>query len=157
MKAVIVYDSYFGNTEKVAQAVAGVLAKKAEVSLIRANVFQPEQLNGVDLFVLGSPTRAFSPSDATKALLKTLERNSLRGMKAAAFDTRVDVQKIDNKFLSFMAKTFGFAYPTMQNRLKRTGVEISAEGKGFIVLDSEGPLQDGELEKAAAWAETLLQ
>lgn len=156
MKAVIVYDSYFGNTEKVAQAVAGVLAKKAEVSLIRANVFQPEQLNGVDLFVLGSPTRAFSPSDATKALLKTLERNSLRGIKAAAFDTRVDVQKIDNKFLSFMAKTFGFAYPTMQNRLKRTGVEIAVEGKGFIVLDSEGPLQDGELEKAAAWAETLL-
>ncbi len=55
-----------------------------------------------------------------------------------------------------MAKTFGFAYPTMQNRLKRTGVEIAVEGKGFIVLDSEGPLQDGELEKAAAWAETLL-
>lgn len=156
MKAIIVFDSYFGNTEKIAQAVAGVLAKQAEVRVVRAGDFQAEQLSGVDLFVLGSPTRAFSPSDATKALLKTLKRDSLKGMKAAAFDTRVDVQKIDNKFLSFMAKTFGFAYPTMQNRLKRTGVDIAAEGKGFIVMDSEGPLQDGELEKAAAWAETLI-
>lgn len=68
----------------------------------------------------------------------------------------MDVEKIDNKFLKFMAKTFGYAYPSMQNSLKKLGAEIIAEGKGFIVLESEGPLQDGELERAAAWAETLL-
>lgn len=156
MKAVIVFDSYFGNTEKVAQAVAGVLAKKAEVRVVRADAFQPEQLNGVDLFVLGSPTRAFSPSDATKALLKTLKLGSLAGVKAAAFDTRVDVQKVNNKFLRFMARTFGYAYPSMQNSLKKLGANIASEGNGFYVLESEGPLQDGELDKAAAWAETLL-
>ncbi|MEA5078291.1 MAG: flavodoxin domain-containing protein [Anaerolineaceae bacterium] len=156
MKAVILYDSYFGNTEKIAQTVAGVLAKKCEVRVVRADAFQTDQLSGVDLLVLGSPTRAFSPSEATKAFLKTLKRGSLNGVKAAAFDTRVDVQKIDNKFLKFMAKTFGYAYPSMQNSLKKLGAEITAEGKGFYVLESEGPLQDGELEKAAVWAETLL-
>lgn len=156
MKSLILYDSYFGNTEKIAQAVAGVLAKKSEVRVVRADAFQADQLNGVDLLVLGSPTRAFSPSDATKALLKNLKGANLKGIRSAAFDTRVDVQKVNNKFLSFMAKTFGYAYPSMQNSLKKLGAEIASEGKGFFVLDSEGPLQDGELETAAVWAETLL-
>jgi flavodoxin len=155
MKAVILYDSYFGNTEKIAQTVAGVLAKKSEVRVVRTDAFQADQLTGVDLLVLGSPTRAFSPSEATKAFFKNLKPGSLIGKKAACFDTRVDVQKIDNKFLKFMAKTFGYAYPSMQNSLKKLGAEITAEGKGFYVLESEGPLQDGELENAAVWAETL--
>lgn len=156
MKAVILYDSYFGNTEKIAQAIAGGVAKKSEVRIARVDTFQADQLSGVDLFVLGSPTRAFSPSDASKAFIKSLKPGGLMGMKAATFDTRVDVQKTDNKFLKFMAKTFGYAYPSMQKSLKKFGAEIIAEGKGFYVLDSEGPLQDGELDKAADWAETLL-
>lgn len=156
MKAIILYDSYFGNTEKVAEAIAGSLSKKAEVRLSRADAFQAEQLNGVDLLVLGSPTRAFSPSEATKALLKGMPAGSLSGTKAAAFDTRVDVKKVNNKFLTFMVKLFGYAYPSMQNSLKKKGAQIVSEGQGFFVLDSEGPLQDGELDRAAAWAETLL-
>jgi flavodoxin len=156
MKALILYDSYFGNTEKVAQAIADALAPQAEVTLARVKPYSPEQLEGVTLLVLGSPTRGFRPSEATQAFLNSLPAGSLEGIHAAAFDTRVDPQRIDSKMLKFMAKTFGNADKPMLTALEKKGARIVSTGQGFIVLGSEGPLLDGELERAAAWAATLL-
>ena len=83
MKALVVYDSFFGNTEQIARAVGAAignaLASHAEVQTLRVGDVKAEHLAGLDLLVVGSPTRAFSASPATKAWLKSLAPNSLRG------------------------------------------------------------------------------
>lgn len=52
-------------------------------------------------------------------------------------------------------KLFGWAAKPIAGRLTRAGGTLVAEPEGFVVLDSEGPLKEGEVERAAAWGRTL--
>ena len=62
MKILVVYDSYFGNTEKVAQANGEALGD--DVAVKRPSEVKTDELSDLGLLVVGSPTRAFRPSDA---------------------------------------------------------------------------------------------
>lgn len=154
MNILVVYDSYFGNTEKVAYKIAETLGENVPVH--RVSDVTPDMLEGLDILVLGSPTRAFKPSDATNAFLKKLPSEQLKGVKVAAFDTRMDIEKVGNPILKFMVGIFGYAAKPMADKLVKNGGVLVGEPVGFIVLESEGPLQDGELERAADWATGLL-
>jgi len=156
MKALILFDSYFGNTEKIARSIAASLADKAEVEVLRVSEAKVEQLEGIQLLVVGSPTRGFRPSEATQAFLNRLPSGSLNGINAAAFDTRIDPDGVTSKMLKFLVKSFGYADKTMISELQKKGANLVSIGQGFIVKDSEGPLKDGELERAAEWAKTLV-
>jgi flavodoxin len=108
MKAMLVYDSAYGNTEKIAQAIGDALGSQGEVKLVRAADARPEQLAGLDLLVVGSPTQKFSPTGATTAFLKGIPKNSLQGVKVAAFDTRFTESEIDRiRILAFFVRIFG--------------------------------------------------
>ena len=155
MKALIVYDSFFGNTEKVAQAIGTTVSEEGFVSVVKVGEVKPEHLTDLDLLILGSPTRAFSPSPATKAFLKGLPAEALQGVKVAAFDTRIALEDVHNKFLNFMVKLFGYAAKPMAKALQKKGGVLAIPPDWFFVKDSEGPLKDGELERAAAWAEKI--
>jgi len=152
MKALVVYDSVFGNTEKIAQAIAGALGETAQ--LIKVNQIEDDQLNEVELLLIGSPTRAFRPTEGIVNYLKELPAGSLAGKKAVAFDTRIPLESIDNKFLRGMVKMGGYADKTITKLLEKKGAEVVAS-EGFVVLESEGPLADGELERSAQWAKNL--
>lgn len=89
MKALVVYDSVYGNTEKIARAIGEALAAQVEVQTRRAGEAKPEHLAGVGLLIVGAPTHGSMPSPAMKTWLKALAPHSLRGVKVAAFDTRV--------------------------------------------------------------------
>ena len=71
MKALVVYDSFFGNTQKIAcavgDAIGNALASQADVQTLRVGDAKPGHLTGLRLLIVGSPTRAFSASPATKA------------------------------------------------------------------------------------------
>ena len=152
MKALVVYDSAFGNTEKIAKAVGEVLGS----SVVRAGEVKPEDLNELDMLIVGSPTQAFQPLQSIKTFIKHLGHDELKGVKTAAFDTRVDTKQIQNRLLSVLVKVFGYAAKPIASQLaKKGGVNVS-EPQGFFVNDKEGPLKDGELERAAAWAKSLL-
>lgn len=155
MKALVVFESFFGNTEKIANAVAGGLAAHCEVTVLRVADTRPEQFKAFDLVVVGSPTRGFQPSDGTKALLKALPAGALQGVKVAAFDTRMDVKEVNNAFLTFMEKIFGYAAEPIGKALVKAGGTLTGKPQGYFVHGSEGPLWDGELERAAAWGEQL--
>lgn len=155
MKALVVYDSFFGNTEKVAQAVGDALAGAYEVSVVRVSDANLGLLAGVDLLVLGSPTRGFSASPLTKAFLKAIPAGGLKGVRVTAFDTRMDVKQVNNAFLTFMERIFGYAAEPLAKGLERKGGALAAPAAGFFVEASEGPLRDGELERAAQWAGTM--
>ena len=156
MKALVVYDSVFGNTEKVAHAMGDALGSQAEVQTLRVGEVKPEHLTGLDALIVGSPTRGFSPTPAIKNWLKNLSSNSLKDVRVAAFDTRIAVEDVNSAILHFLVKIFGYAAKPIGDRLTKKGGNVSMPPEGFFVEGSEGPLRDGELERAKDWARQIL-
>ena len=157
MKAMVVYDSAYGNTEKVAQAVANALGSQEDVVLARAGDVKPEQLAGLTLLIVGSPTQKFSPTSATTHCLKSIPEKGLAGAKVAAFDTRFTEGEIEKvRILAFFVRLFGYAAEPIAKRLEKKGGVLAVPPEGFYVGDTEGPLLEGELERAADWAEQIL-
>ena len=160
MKALVVYESMFGNTEQVARAISEGLAEKFDVTL--ADVTTMPHALGADLLVIGGPTHAFGmsrPSTRESAgqqggvrphaldlgireYLDLLPQ--LPGMPAAAFDT-----KIDKPFLP------GSAARRAQRQLRRLGCRIVLPAQSFLVRDTAGPLEVREEKNAERWGAAL--
>lgn len=156
MKVWVVYDSVYGNTEKIARAIGEGLKSAGEVRVVRTTEADPVQLKHADLLVIGSPTQAFAPIAGTKAFIKALVPGQLENIKIAAFDTRMDVKEVNSKLLTFMAGIFGYAAEKIARGLKKAGGVEVVPPAGFIVHGQEGPLKEGELERAATWAGEIL-
>jgi flavodoxin len=156
MRSLVVFDSYFGNTEMVARAIAEALAAAGPVRTLRVDEVLPGHLADLDLLVVGAPTRAFRPSPAIQAWLKGLPPAALDGVRVAAFDTRVDVASVGNRFLTTMVRWFGYAAEPIERALLRSGGERAAAPAGFVVDGKTGPLRAGESDRARAWARGLV-
>lgn len=155
MIALIVYDSVFGNTAKVAEAIADELAGTFEVRLRPVAEAGADELSAVALLVVGSPTRGFRPTPAMQEFLGRQSRTVLGGLRAAAFDTRIDLDSIHPAPLRWVVDVGGYAADVLRHTLAESGCIMAAEPAGFLVEGTEGPLKDGELERARAWAQTL--
>lgn len=156
MKALVLYDSQFGNTEKIAQAIGDAIGARAETTLLRAAEATPQALSGYDLLVVGSPTQRFHATELLAGLLTGL---SLPNVRAAAFDTRFDMKEVDSRVLRMAVKVAGdnaWAATRIAADLEKAGATLAVPPEGFIVQDTEGPLRPGELERAAAWAVAIL-
>jgi len=150
MKALVVFDSVFGNTAQVARAMAEALGEGATAKAVREAT--AEDLVGLELLLVGSPTRAFRPTPATVAWLKDLPAGRLHGVQVAAFDTRADLAEVKSGLLRRMIDLFGYAASPISKRLVQKGGTLAMAPQGFLVKGTEGPLVEGELERAAAWA-----
>jgi flavodoxin I len=151
IKIIIIYESFFGNTEQIAKAIGEGLGTAAEVKIIKVGDVKPENLKEADLLIVGSPTRAFRPSPGTSKFLKNIPSNSSQGKKAAAFDTRISMEDTPSRFLRFMENMFGYAAEPISKKLRKNGAEIIIAPEGFCVKDTKGPLKEGELERAKKW------
>jgi flavodoxin len=152
MKTLVIYDSVFGNTEKIAQSIAAALGTQA----IPVSQADGGQLRGLDLLVVGSPTRGFRPMESISKMLNRLPKNHLAGVRVAAFDTRIVLETIDSKALRFLVDKGGYAANTIAKTLEKKGGQPAALPEGFFVTGEQGPLKDGELERAADWAGKLM-
>jgi flavodoxin len=157
MKALVLYESFFGNTEKIAQAIGDAIGKSMEAEVRKVSEVKQEQLKGFNLLIAGSPTRAFSPSPATNRFLKNIPANGLEGVKAAAFDTRISEDDANPRWLRFLMKLFGYAAEPISKKLRKKGAEIIIAPEGFCVKDTKGPLKEGELERASTWAMQIIE
>lgn len=142
MNTLIMYDSTFGNTEQIARAIADTLREHGTVRLFRASKAGSLDLKEADLLVIGGPTQRHGLSPALRAFLERLPRRTLRGLSAATFDTRYHMS----------AWKSGSAAPRIASRLKRTGASLVVPPESFFVAEREGPLEEGELERAGRWA-----
>jgi flavodoxin I len=143
VKAVVIFDSVSGNTANIAEAVSRAVGSGTR--LIKASEARIEDIAGIDLLILGSPTYGGRPTDTMSGFLRKIGAGSLGGISAAAFDTRLSI-----KFV----KLFGFAANRIAAALKKNGAKVlSAEG--FIVKGGKGPLAEGEIGKATEWAKSL--
>lgn len=161
MRAIVVYESLWGNTEKLVRAVAAELSTTMEVEVVDAEA-APASVEGFDLVVVGGPTHAFSMSRASTRASAATDKSAphvpTRGIRewldalapaitkvpAAAFDTRVDTPRMP-----------GSAAKAARQELRSHGFDTAAKAKTFRVHGYEGPVVDGELEASAVWAREL--
>ena len=159
MKAVVVYESYWGNTAAVAQAIAeGIGPGTAALNTAEATA---EALIGADLLVVGAPVLGFSlPTEGmrkglvrekTPPLPGTLSRPSVRSWletlpsgkgRSAAFETGISWSP-------------GGATKLITRALERAGFPALAQKQRFLVADRYGPLKAGELDRAREWGQEL--
>ena len=159
MKAMVIYDSGFGNTAKIAQAISDGLSNGADnVELRQVGEVKPEQLQGLDVLIVGSPTQRCRPTPATSSFLESIPKNALKGIGVAGFDTRFTEEKIDSMgfIVSKMLNFMGYAAKPISDKLKKKGGELVVPPEAFYVDDTEGPLMAGEFERAAEWAGQIL-
>ena len=91
MKAIVVYDSRYGNTEKISMDLANGLRQNGiEVTCARTTETKPEELRNFDLVAIGGPTEWHSASSKTKEFLAKLKQVDLKGKFGFAFDTKLD-------------------------------------------------------------------
>jgi flavodoxin len=156
-KTLIIYDSIFGNTEKIARAIGNALLENLDVEVRVVDEVLPEDLDGIQTLIVGSPTRKFKATNALNQFLKQNPPGKLSGIQIAAFDTRLIPENGKNIFLTFMVKIFGYAGEKISRQLVQLGGKEIVNPQGFLVSGIEGPLLEGELEKAAAWALKTIQ
>lgn len=162
MKAVVVYESLFGNTALIARAIAEGIGPGAEA--LTTDAASAEAVADADLIVAGAPVLAFSlPTDQLRASVERdeagaptppdLSHPSLRSWlesvpkgraRTAAFETRI--------WWSPRGAT-----GDIEQRLRRAGYRPAAKAEKFVVKGKYGPLRDGEVERARRWGRQLAE
>ena len=146
MKTLIVYDSLYGNTERIAKAIGETIT--GEVEVLRVGEVDSSQLRTFDLLIVGSPTHGGRPTEAIQEFLSRVPEPALQGANVAAFDTR---------FSTKLVRIFGYAAPRIADRLRKRGGTLLVSPEGFFVRGTEGPLKEGEVERAAGWAKGIVK
>ena len=141
MRALVIYDTVYGNTKQIAEAIASSLNNKAE--LISVYDLQADSLKDIELLIVGSPINGWQPTSKINEFLASLQPEQLKGVKAASFDTRVNI------FFH------GDAAQKIAKKLGAAGAQIISEPGLFYVQGKEGPLRENEIEKAKNWTKSL--
>lgn len=151
MNTLVVYDSLYGNTEKVAQAIAGALTPLATVRMLRVGEATITALESVDLLIVGSPTQGGRATPAIQEFINKVPAGGLKNVRVIAFDTRISAED-KGIGLRFLMRLLGYAAGRIASSLQAKGGSLAVPPAGFIVEGKEGPLKEGELERAADWA-----
>lgn len=146
MKALVIYDSLYGNTEKIAKAIVGAINN--EVRVLSVGEVNPDEIKILDLLIIGAPTHGGQASKPMQEFLNRIPSASLNGIKVAAFDTRSTTKWV---------KIFGYAAGRIARNLKNKGGNLVISPEGFFVTGTKGPLKEGELERAAIWAQKIVE
>jgi len=161
MRSLVIYESWFGNTQQIAQQVAVALEAEGEVEVLSVGDPLPS-LEDVDLLVVGAPTHVHGLS-GKRSRESALDQggqgqvgvgvrgfidglpNGARGPRVAAFDTRADKP----------VWLVGSAARGIARRLREHGYMLAVGPESFCVQGTPGPLEAGELERAAEWGKKL--
>ena len=131
-KAIVIYDTRFGNTEKIARALArGIEKQGLKVDCVNVDKVDVDKLVEYDFLAIGGPTHVHGVSKPMKAFFEKLKSLDIRDRKAFAFDTRLE---------SWWA---GSAAKGIENRMKKLGMKIVRSRESAIVKGGEGPLEEG--------------
>jgi flavodoxin I len=144
MKAIVIYDSQYGNTEQIAKAIGSGFGEEAKV--VRVGDVKVADIAPYHFVVIGSPTQGGRETAPVKAFLDKLTGEALKEKRLAAFDTRLK---------SAWVRVFGYAAPRIETAVREKGGNTTAQPQGFFVKGRRGPLLDGELERATTWAKAI--
>jgi flavodoxin I len=122
MKGLLVYDSVFGNTEQIAQAISNALGSQKEIEVLRVGNVKPEQLTGLTLLIVGSPTHGGRPTPAIRDFINKVSETDVHDINVAAFDTRLSTR---------LVRIFGYAAGRIADSLKKKVGLLSRRQKVF--------------------------
>jgi len=169
MRGVVVYESMFGNTRRVAEMITQALADAMEVRLLRADAVVAEDVQGIDLLVVGAPTHAWSmPRPNTR---KGAPNNVRRPGSDLVLEPNADTSPGVREWLETLddvhalAAVFDtrFNAPVMLTGRAATGIEKALQQHGFVMMsasesfrvDRQNHLLAGEVERASRWGRRL--
>lgn len=172
MRALVVYESMFGNTHAVAENIADGVRTVADTVVVSVQDATAEMISTTDLLVVGGPTHAHGMSrptsrkgaadiaakdddlelepealgDGLREWFDTLRDDAGSGRRAAAFDTRVHATTL----------LTGQASKGIRRRLRKHGFEVVIDVESFFV-DTSNHLEPGEADRATAWGRAVAQ
>lgn len=160
MKAVVVYESLWGNTAAIARAIAEGIGDGTQA--LTTSDATAQALAGADLLVVDAPVLGFSlPTEKIRTNLRAnlgkaptppdLAHPSLRSWMAA-------LPKGDGRFAAFETRIWwspAGATGAIGRGMRSAGYRTAGKAKRFIVTGGYGPLKDGELERARQWGAEL--
>ncbi|TFG28556.1 hypothetical protein EU528_11045 [Candidatus Thorarchaeota archaeon] len=139
-KVVVVFDSSYGNTEKLGREIAAGIEETglAECKVINIADVEAEDLSGYDGALFGGPIHAFRATRGIKGAVKNAAKKGLQAKLVASFDTYQAPGHV------------GKAAKQIEDELKKkvSGAKVFSPGMSALVLGREGPLKDDELPKA---------
>ena len=147
MHTLVVYDSQFGNTQKIAETIAEAVKPRSSVRLVALTDLLPADFGSVDLLVVGGPTQRHGISARMRQFMDGLTARVGSGLMAAAFDTRYRMP----------VALSGSAAKTIARRLQRKGIPLAARPESFFVTrTTPTSLVAGETQRAVHWADELV-
>lgn len=165
MRALVIYESMFGNTRTIAEAIADGIGVYAMVESVEVSDAPTDIGPELDLVIIGGPTHQFGMSrpssrseaakQAERALISRgtgirewLDAVTVNGQViAAAFDTQMS----NPRWLRFVGSAAG----KIEKKLKRLGFSVAAPPEHFHVTGIQGPLAAGEIQRAREWGERV--
>jgi flavodoxin len=152
MNSIVIYASHFGNTKKVAEAIADGLRSRGTAQALPVEEVVAALPAGTDLVVIGGPTEGHRMTRPMAQFLDGLEASTWRGVAAATFDTRL-------RWPNWLS---GSAAAGIAKKLRRMGAQVIIPEESFLVeatsstREDKGPeLYAGELERATRWGASL--
>ena len=152
MKGIVVYDTSYGNTKKIAETIAETLKESGmEADLFSVKKVKKLSAKDYDFLVLGSPTRFGTMSFAVRFFLRKVKSKEWMNKPFAAFDTEnpenIEQARIENKEWSAAEK---IAVKLREKKMNQLLPVLKA-----VVLGWKGPLQEGEIERTIEYAREL--
>ncbi|MHA2230334.1 MAG: flavodoxin family protein [Candidatus Thorarchaeota archaeon] len=139
-KALIVYDSLFGNTKTVAEHLAmGIEESGIEVDCMHIDDIKINQMSDYDFLAIGGPTHMINVSKPMRAFLDRLSTIDLRGKFGFSFDTRV-VSRMNSRRWFILENS---AAKRIESRMRKLKMVIIRKRESAIVGGREGPLESG--------------
>lgn len=161
MRAIVVYESHWGNTAQVARAIAEGIGPDALA--LNTDEASPREVAEADLIVAGAPIMAFGlPSDAMIANVGKDPKAPVPGDVSHPslrhwLETLPSSRAVAASFETKLRWSPGGATGAIDERFHRAGYRTIAKGQKFFVSGAYGPLRDGEIERARAWGAELAQ
>jgi flavodoxin len=156
MKALVLYRSFFGNTKKVGEAIAGEIQAQGHDATVQ-DVRDPlPELSGVDLVVVGSPTRIKGANRRTRRAIRRLRRSGFEGRLVAVFDTYGPVPADPKELEKGRIWLFPGAAGALEKVAREQGLPLHEEALRCEVVDMKGPLADDAEAKATTFARSIV-
>lgn len=143
MDILIIYLSFYGNTGTIAERIERTLGKNTELRFFED--VKEKEIRAASLVILGSPTHKYYPPSHMREFLDALPDNLFKDKLFCVFDTRYNQP---------IAKLGSAALEVNEKIKRRGGIELLPP-ESFFVVDREGPLEDGEEQRAEEWARKI--
>ena len=176
MKITVVYESMFGNTHQVAQAISDGIReahRNADVQCVSVKDASPELIQSTELLIVGGPThiRGMTSALSRKMGMKEKQNDEARGEPAHELDEDAEGPGVrawfkglptvkDGQAAAFDTRLefslAGGAARGIARRLRNHGYHLVRDPEGFVVEDAYGPLRAGEIDRAKQWGAQLV-